>query len=115
MGDINLEIDKIVTRIINYISRVTNPPLIIPKDTGITKEMITNQAGLILRPVSTVSSQGIRYLQVPNLPSNFFDALEILVKFFDRITPSRMPTAGRCPTGWFPARPLLPCRSAGRC
>jgi hypothetical protein len=62
VGDVNIEIDKIVTRILNYISRVTNPPLIIPKDTGITKEMITNQAGLILRPVSTVAAAGIRYL-----------------------------------------------------
>ncbi|MBA4395682.1 MAG: hypothetical protein C0407_19185, partial [Desulfobacca sp.] len=86
VGDINLEIDRIVTRIANYVSRVTNPPLIIPKDTGITKEMIKNEPGLILRPVSTISSQGIRYLQVPNLPSNFFEALEILVKFFDRVS-----------------------------
>ena len=86
VGDINLEIDEIVTRITNYIRRVTNPPLIIPKDTGISKEMITNQAGLILRPVSTVAAQGIRYLQVPNLPSNFFEALETLVKFFDRVS-----------------------------
>ena len=86
VGDINLVIDDIVSRIINYIRRVTNPPLVIPKDTGITKQMITNEPGLILRPSSTVSSQGIRYLQVPNLPANFFDALEVLVKFFDRIS-----------------------------
>jgi hypothetical protein len=86
VGDINLEIDEIVTRITNYIRRVTNPPLIIPKDTGITKEMIKNEPGLILRPVSTVASQGIRYLQVPNLPSNFFDALKTLVEFFDRVS-----------------------------
>ena len=86
VGDVNLEIDEIVTRIVNYVRKVTNPPLIIPKDSGISKEMITNQPGLILRPSSTIASQGIRYLQVPNLPSNFFDALEVLVKFFDRVS-----------------------------
>ena len=85
VGDINLEIDEIVTRITNYIKRVTNPPLVIPKDTGITKQMITNEPGLILRPISTASAAGIKYLQVPNLPADFFQALDILIKFFDRI------------------------------
>lgn len=86
VGDINLEIDEIVTRITHYIKRVTQPPLVIPKDTGITKQMITNEPGLILRPISTASAAGIRYLQVPNLPSDFFQALDILVRFFDRIS-----------------------------
>lgn len=86
VGDLNLIIDDIMTRIIDYVIACTKPPLVIPKDTGITRQDIKNGPGLILRPISTASAQGIRFLQVPSLPSDFFNALDILVKFFDRIS-----------------------------
>lgn len=84
-GDIQRKIDEIVSRMNDYIARCLMPPLIIPLDTGIRKDMIRNRAGLVLQPRTTESSQGIRYMQVPNLPSNFFDVLQFLLDMIDRI------------------------------
>lgn len=83
--DLNQKINRLLTRIGDYIETVCRPPLIIPQDTGIKKTKVTNKAGLILRPVSTAVASGIRFLQVPNLPSNFFELLNLYMMFFDRI------------------------------
>ncbi|OPY82490.1 MAG: hypothetical protein A4E65_00790 [Syntrophorhabdus sp. PtaU1.Bin153] len=85
LGDIQRKIDEIVSRMNDYIARCLMPPLIVPIDTGITKEMIKQRAGLILQPRTAMAAQGIHYLSVPNLPSNFFDVLEFYLKMFDRI------------------------------
>jgi hypothetical protein len=83
--DLNLKINRILSRVGDYIETVCRPPLIIPQDTGIKKTKVTNKAGLILRPVSSAVAAQIRFLQVPNLPSNFFDLLNTYLMFFDRI------------------------------
>jgi hypothetical protein len=48
--------------------------------------MIRQRAGLVLQPRTSFSANGIKYLQVPNLPQDFFQLLELYVKFFDRIS-----------------------------
>ncbi len=85
VGDLQAKINEILSRIAAYVSLCCMPPLVLPMDTGVSDAKITNQAGLIIRPTSTMASQGIRYLQVPNLPTNFFQALDIHLNFFDRI------------------------------
>ena len=85
-GDIMNIISETLSRVAFYLARVATPILIIPRDTGITKQMITNKPGLIIQPASTAVSSGIRFLQIPNLPSNYFDILEVYTKYFDRIS-----------------------------
>ena len=85
VGDINKKINETISRIGDYVARVLMPTLVVPLDTGITKDQIKNRAGLVLQPISTLSSRGIQFLQVPNLPANFFDVLDIFLKLFDRI------------------------------
>lgn len=85
-GDLMNIIGEMLSRVAFYLARVATPILIIPKDTGITKQMITNKPGLIIQPSSTAASQGIRFLQIPNLPSNYFEILGIYTKFYDRIS-----------------------------
>lgn len=85
-ADIQNIISEILSRVAFYLARVATPILIIPKDTGITKEMITNKPGLCVQPTSTAVSTGIRFLPVPNLPHNYFDVLDLYIKFFDRIS-----------------------------
>lgn len=91
VGDLQLKIDELLSRIKSYIDLCCLPPLIIPKDAGIIVKgpggdiKINNRPGLILQPDNTNVSQGIRYLQVPNLPSDFFRALDLYLMFFDRI------------------------------
>ncbi len=85
VGDLNFKINEILSRIASYIGRVTMPPLILPKDTDIPRGAINNKPGLVLQPASSLGSREIRFLQVPNLPSNFFDILKMYLGFFDRI------------------------------
>ncbi len=85
-SDIMNIIGEMLSRVAFYLARVATPILIIPKDTGITKQMITNKPGLIIQPSSTAASQGIKFLQIPNLPSNYFEIMGIYTKFFDRIS-----------------------------
>jgi hypothetical protein len=97
VGDINKLIDEMLSRIALYVNRTVTPILIVPMDTGITREMITTRPGLVLQPTSAASSPGIRFLQVPNLPENFFSILEIYVKFFDRISQIEDADRGKVP------------------
>lgn len=85
VGDINKKIDETISRMGDYIARVLMPTLVVPLDCGITKDMIKNRAGLVLQPLTSMSAQGIRYIPVPNLPSNFFQILDLYLKLFDRI------------------------------
>jgi hypothetical protein len=85
VGDLQFKINELLSRIKQYIDLTCSPPLILPKDTGLDKFKFSNRAGLVIRPASTAVSQGIRFLQVPNLPSNFFEVLNLYLGFFDRI------------------------------
>ena len=91
VGDLQLKIDELLSRIKSYIDVCCLPPLIIPKDAGIVIRgpggdlKITNRPGLILQPANSDVAKGIRYLEVPNLPSDFFKALDLYLMFFDRI------------------------------
>lgn len=96
-GDLNKKINEIVSRIAAYCNRVLFPTLIVEKGAGITKSMINNKPGLVLMP--TRPNARIEYLQVPNLPSNFFNTLDQLVNFHDRVYQIEDADRGVAPTG----------------
>ena len=91
VGDLQLKIDELLSRIKAYIDLCCMPPLVIPKDAGIVVKgpggdlKVNNRPGLILQPENTQVSKGIRYVQVPSLPQDFFKALDLYLMFFDRI------------------------------
>ena len=113
VGDINIKINEILTRLSAYLSRVTLPPLIVPQDSGITLSQINNKPGLVLQPVSTATSNGIRYLSVPNLPHNFFDALQWYITLFDRISQIEDADRGEAPTGVIAAQAIVALQERG--
>ena len=96
-GDLNKKINEIVSRIAAYCNRVLFPTLIVEKGAGITKSMINNKPGLVLMP--TRPNARIEYLQVPNLPSNFFSTLDLLISFHDRVYQIEDADRGVGPTG----------------
>lgn len=96
-GDLNRKINEIISRMVAYINRVLFPPLIIEKGCGITKSMINNKPGLVLMP--TRPNARIEYMQVPNLPSNFFDILSVLINYHDRVYHIEDADRGQAPTG----------------
>ena len=96
-GDLNKKINEIVSRIASYCNRILFPTLIVEKGAGITKSMINNRPGLVLMP--TRPNARIEYLPVPNLPSNFFQTLDLLVNFHDRVYQIEDADRGVGPTG----------------
>ena len=79
------KIDELISRLIAHIQRSMSGVLICPKNNGISNGEITNRPGLVLRPDNNRSSQYIRFLQQPSLPSDFFQAFNLLVQMFDRV------------------------------
>jgi hypothetical protein len=99
-GDLLLEINKIVSKLINYVINVVAPPLIVQQHCGITRDMIEGtiqKAGrLVLMP--TTPNARIEFMQVPNLPETFFRVLDLIVSFFDRIYQIEDADRGKTPS-----------------
>lgn len=110
---INQEINRLLTRLGRYLDMVLFPPLILPKDTGLTRNNISNQIGLVLTPADTMSSRGIRYLQVPPLPSDFWRTLDWLVSMFDRIYQIEDADRGEAPSGVIAASAIMALQERG--
>lgn len=96
-GDLNKKINEIVSRMAAYCNRVLFPTLIVEKGAGITKNMINNKPGLVLMPRRP--NARIEFLQIPNLPSNFFQIIDMLVSFHDRVYQIEDADRGVQPTG----------------
>ena len=109
MGDLIVKINQIISKLIAYVINVMAPPLIVQKHCGITKEMIENQiskAGrLILMP--TTPNARIEFMQIPNLPSTFFQVLDMIVKMFDRIYQIEDADRGQAPSGVIAASAIV--------
>lgn len=109
VGDLIVKINQIITKLIAYVLNVMAPPLIVQQHCGITREMIEssiNKAGrLILMP--TVPNARIEFLQVPNLPSSFFEVLDQIVRFFDRIYQIEDADRGVVPSGVVAASAII--------
>jgi len=109
VGDLIVKINKIFSRLVNYAINVMSPPLIVQKHCGITREMI--EAGLkkggrlILMP--TTPNARIEFMQIPNLPSTFFQVLELIVSFFDRIYAIESADRGQAPKGVIAASAIV--------
>ena len=104
-GDLNKKIDEIVSRMANYVNRALYPTLIIEKGCGITRSMINNKPGLVLRP--TRPNARIEYMQMPNLPSNFFQILDLFINLHDRIYQIEDADRGQAPTGVIAASAIV--------
>jgi hypothetical protein len=96
-GDIIKKVDEIVSKMTSYIMRVMFPPLIVEAGCGITRSMINNKPNLVLMP--TRPNADIRFIQVPNLPHDFFKILDILIGLHDRIHQIEDADRGVQPTG----------------
>ena len=109
VGDLIVKINKIIARLINYVINVMSPPLIVQKHCGITREMIETQlkksGRLILMPTSP--NARIEFMQIPNLPATFFQVLEVIVGFFDRVYAIESADRGQAPRGVIAAAAIV--------
>ncbi|MBW2149202.1 MAG: hypothetical protein JRI22_19530 [Deltaproteobacteria bacterium] len=99
VGDLILRINQIINKLIIWVLNVMTPPLIVQRNCGITREMIEEQlekAGrLVLMPSSP--NARIEFMQIPNLPGTFFQVLELIVRFFDRVYAMEEADRGQAP------------------
>lgn len=109
VGDLITDINKIVTKLINYVVNVMAPPLIVQQHCGITRAMIeeclTKGGRLVLMP--TTPNARIEFMQVPNLPATFFQVLDLIVRFFDRVYTIEEADRGQAPRGVIAASAIM--------
>ena len=101
VGDLIVKINQIVSKLIAYVINVMTPPLIVQQHCGITRAMIESELSkggrLVLMP--TTPNARIEFMQIPNLPSTFFQVLELIVRFFDRVYQIEDADRGQAPRG----------------
>jgi len=101
VGDLITKINKIVTKLVAYVLNVMSPPLIVQQHCGITRAMIesalTKGGRLVLMP--TTPNARIEFMQIPNLPATFFQVLDLITRFFDRIYTIEEADRGQAPKG----------------
>lgn len=109
VGDLILKINQIINKLMSYVVNVMAPPLIVQQHCGITREMIESSlqksGRLILMP--TTPNARIEFLQIPNLPATFFQVLDLVTKFFDRIYQIEEADRGVNPTGVIAASAIV--------
>jgi len=109
VGDLIMKINQIISKLIAYVINVMAPPLIVQKHCGITKAMIESEISksgrLILMP--TTPNARIEFMQIPNLPSTFFQVLDMIIKMFDRIYQIEDADRGHAPAGVIAASAIV--------
>lgn len=83
--DIQIKIDELITRIIQYVYLQIWPILILPKDCNIPDAHLTNRPGVILQPPIGSMSSFIRFLQPANPPETVWRLFSTLLDMFGRI------------------------------
>lgn len=101
VGDLLHEINTIIRSIISYVKNCMRPPLIIQQHCGISRAMVESnlQKGgrLVLMP--TTPNARIEFMQIPNLPQTFFQALQMIINYFDRVYQIEEADRGEAPNG----------------
>lgn len=109
VGDLITKINKIVSKLIAYVINVMAPPLIVQQHCGITRAMIeeslTKGGRLVLMP--TTPNAKIEFMQIPNLPATFFQVLDLIVRFFDRVYTIEDADRGQAPKGVIAASAIV--------
>jgi len=113
VGDLNLKIDEMITRLSQYLGRIMMPTLILPKDSGVEVTDLSNKPGLVIRPTSIATSKGIRYLETPNLPASFFEALNWYIQLFDRVSQIEDADRGAVPDRIIAAQAIVALQERG--
>lgn len=109
VGDLINKINLIVSKLIAYVLNVMAPPLIVQKNCGITKDMIDNSlkssGRMVLMP--SIANARIEFMSIPNLPASFFQVLDLIVRFFDRVYQIEDADRGVNPTGVIAASAII--------
>lgn len=93
------EVNRKISMVSAHINRTTKPFMVVPKNTGIPAKEVHNLPGMLLRPNNHVTGSGIRAVEMPPLPRDIFNFIELLLKLVDILSGIHDVTEGRKPTG----------------
>lgn len=82
---LNVKVDELLTRLVNYAMRAMTGILVIPPKSGITKAHLNNKPNLVVFPQTMEAAAGIRFVPLPNPPSIIKDVVDMIIGMHDRI------------------------------
>ena len=85
LEQLQIEINKTVTQITLYKDKASRLKIINPKDSGVPNDHFTNYPGVI-NPTSSMTSQGIRYMEPPQMPADLAGSLQVYQNLFNQIS-----------------------------
>ncbi len=94
-----MEICRKMSQIGMHLHNQAIAPLIMPKDCGVDQNQVSNLPKRVWRPTTSMLGQGIRFLQVPPMSSDYIVFIETLIRLVDMITGITDVSEGRRPTG----------------
>ena len=81
---LQMEIDKSLSQFTTYKDRAARLKIINPKDSGVDNKEFSNASGII-RPISQMIAQSIRYMESPPPPADLLKSIEIYADFFYKV------------------------------
>lgn len=93
-----IEISKKLSKVAAHLDNAALPPLILPQNCGVNRYYVTNAPSRIFEPVASLAD-GIRFLQVPNLPSDYNNFINSLLRIVEIVTGLTDVSEGRKPGG----------------
>lgn len=107
VGDLNRRLEHIFSKINDYLMRSLCPTLIIPQGCGVYRSQINSNPNLVLMPTNLQASQFIRYLPMPGLPGDFYNGINMMLRFFDRVYQIEDADRGEKPAGIIAASAIV--------
>jgi hypothetical protein len=78
---LQIEVNKTLSQLTLFKDRVARVKLLNPKDSGVSNAELSNAPG-ILRPSTTLTAQGIRYLEPPPIPADLIQFIDLYKDIF---------------------------------
>jgi hypothetical protein len=85
LEQLQTEINKSISQITLFKDKASRLKIINPQDSGVPNAHFTNYPG-ILNPSSSMTAQGIRYMDPPQIPSDMIEILKIYQELFYKIS-----------------------------
>jgi len=98
-AQLNIKIDELMSRLVDYAMRAMTGILIIPETAAIPLKAVDSRPGLVLRPKTDSGGAGIRFVPLPNPPAALFQILDLLINLHDRVHAIEDVDRGQRPTG----------------
>jgi len=90
--------EQMLTKYFTALERAMFPIFINPQGSGVEDSEITNDPGLVLRPIASMANS-LGYVEAPQPPREYLDAIEFLMRLMDIIGMHPDVSEGRRPTG----------------